>query len=243
MALGIIALGLFCMQARVGWLGAIVGSLGVLTSRRGIKSFVTYAPIMIIAFGGIYGLAQVNAKFANLAGFSADARGSSEYRDRADARSIQIIKENPLIGQPVPAVVSQMEDLRQGEGIVDFVNGYMATALFSGLIGVGIFISGLLYQAYNAYAGRRLALSRGAGNLADLGFGVAVSAMIMFPFVPTDYRIVLVTILLFALSNAIITHSHIGSSVAPRPRRASRNLIAESGQRVGEVAQLARTGP
>lgn len=237
--LGIIAVGLFCMQARVGWLGAIAGSVGVLISRRGVKAIATYVPIVILAFGGVYGLAQVNEGFANLAGFSADAKGSSDYRDRANARSIEIIKQHPLLGQPANVVISQMEDLRQGEGIVDFVNGYMATALFSGLLGLGIFVSGLLYQAYNSYSGRRLALSRGARSLADLGFGVAVSAIVMFPFVPTDYRVLLVAMLLFTLSNAVITHSHLGSGIVSHSGRMRRNLIAESGQRVGEVARPA----
>jgi len=233
MALGIIALGLFCMQARVGWLGAIAGSIGVLISNRGIKAFTIYAPIILLAFGGVYGLAQFDEGFANLAGFSADAKGSSEYRNRADTRSIEIIKEHPLIGQSIAAVESQMEDLRQGEGIIDFTNGYMAISLFSGIIGLLIFASGIFYQSYNSYTGRRLVLSRESGSLVNLGLGVTVSAGAMFPFVPTDYRIILVMIFLFTLSNAIITHSHIKSRPSGGPVRIKRNLIAESGRKIG----------
>ena len=226
----VLASGLFCMQARVGWLGAIAGSLGVLISKRGVKAFVIYVPIIILTFGGGYGLAQFNERFANLVGFSADAKGSSDYRNKADTRSIEIIKQHPFIGQPIPVVVNQMEDLRQGEGIVDFTNGYMAIALFSGLIGLLFFISAILYQSYNSYTGKSLALLKGAGSLSNLGFGVTISAGVMFPFIPTDYRVILVMIFLFTLSNAVITHSHInfGSTV-----RLRRSLIDESVRKIG----------
>jgi len=43
---------------------------------------------------------------------------------------IDIIKAQPLIGQPIPVVAEQMAIFKQGEGIVDFVNGYLSIALF-----------------------------------------------------------------------------------------------------------------
>ena len=229
MVLTVIALGLFVMQARVGWLGAVVGSVAVLVSKRGIRTFATYIPIIMLLSGGIYGLAQVNEKFANLTGFSADAKGSSEYREQMSDRGIQIVKDHILIGQPVSSVENQMENFRQGEGIVDFVNGYLAIALFSGLLGLALFVSALLVQAFNGYAGKKVALARGAGSLADLGFGLAIGATIMFPFIPTDYRVILVMLLLFALSNAVITHSHINPFNKSNLKRDRKNLIAESG--------------
>lgn len=209
----IIGLGLFCMQSRVGWLGAIAGIIGVLISKKGAKAFFTYVPAVLLTILTVYGVAQVNSSFANLVGFSADAKGSSDYRDRADKRSIEIIKQNLLIGQSAPVVMSQMEDLRQGEGIIDFTNGYMGIALFSGLIGFAIFMISLLYQAYNSFAGKRLARSRGAGSLANIGFGVSICILAMLPYIPIDYRVMIVTILLFALANAVITHSHVNLAV------------------------------
>ena len=50
--------------------------------------------------------------------------------------------------------------------------------------------------------------SRGGGSFADLGLGVVAAAGSLFPFVPTDYRVVLVMVLLFALSNAVEARSH-----------------------------------
>lgn len=215
----IVALGLFCMQSRVGWLGAITGSLGVIVSRKRFKALLIYAPTFALIIGCLYGVAQVNSSFANLVGFSSDAKGSLEYRDRADARSKEIIKQHPLIGQPISDVMSQMEDLRQGEGIIDFTNAYMGIGLFSGLTGLALFVSGLLYQAYSSYTKRGLAVSRGAGSLADMGFGVSAAILTMLPYIPVDYRTMITTILLFALGNAVITHFSVNTQVTSRNRK------------------------
>jgi hypothetical protein len=213
LAIGVVGVGLFAMQARVGWLGAIVGSIAVMISKRGVRAFAGYIPVLAITMALVYGYAQIDSKFAGMVGFSSDAKGSVEYRDQMGDLGIEIVKAHPLIGQPIPVVVEQMSALRQGEGIIDFVNGYLSIALFSGLTGLGLFVIALLLQFYNVSSGRRLAQSRGAGSLAHLGIGVVVTAMSIFPFIPTDYRVILVMFLLFALSNAIITHSHINPQV------------------------------
>ncbi|GAA3698884.1 hypothetical protein GCM10022268_06520 [Sphingomonas cynarae] len=208
LATGIVAMGLFAMQARVGWLGAIIGSIAIIISKRGTKAFAGYIPAVAIVIALIFGYAQIDDKFAGIVGFSSDAKGSVEYRDQMSDLGIEIVKSHPLIGQPIPVVAEQMAAFKQGEGIVDFVNGYLSIALFSGLIGLFLFISSLLIQGINTFSGRRLAASRGAGSLAHLGIGVVATAISIFPFIPTDYRVILIMFLLFALSNAIVTHYH-----------------------------------
>ena len=56
------------------------------------------------------------------------------YRQQLAEVSWHIIKQNPLFGDPF--VYLQMDSLRQGQGIIDIVNGYIYTALFSGLVGL-----------------------------------------------------------------------------------------------------------
>jgi O-antigen ligase len=207
--LAVLVAGLFAMQTRAAWLGAVFGTIGVVVSRRGIRGVMGYVPVLVIAAGGLYTAALVSPRVAGLVGFSSDAQGSSEYRDQLTDLGVEIVKQHPLIGQSYAIVQIQMASLRQGEGIVDFVNGYLAIALFSGLIGLGVFVGALLLQGYRAYAGKRIARARGGGSFADLGLGVVAAAGSLFPFVPTDYRVVLVMVLLFALSNAVEARSHI----------------------------------
>ena len=201
--LTIIAVGLFSVQSRTGWLGAVAGCLGVLLSRRGVTGMIAPVAALSLALGSVYGLTLVNERAANLLGFSSDAKNSSEYRDRLYDRGVELVRQHPAIGQPPSVVTRQMEDLRQGEGIIDFVNGYLGVALFSGLSGLALFAGGIATQAVASYRARRVSRARGWGSLSDLGLGVAFAAGAMFPYIPTDGRVVLTMLLLFALSNAV----------------------------------------
>jgi O-antigen ligase len=216
--LAVLVAGLFAMQTRAAWLGAVFGTVGVVVSRRGIRGVIGYAPVLLIAAGGAYAAALVSPRIAGLIGFSADAQGSSQYRDQLGDLGWAIVRQHPAIGQSATVVQVQMASLRQGEGIVDFVNGYLGIALLSGLIGLGLFVGALLLQGYRAYAGKRVARARGGGSFADLGLGVVAAAGSMFPFVPPDYRIVTTMMLLFALSNAVELRSHVtGGERKPVP--------------------------
>jgi hypothetical protein len=65
-----------------------------------------------------------------------------------------------------------MESLRQGQGIIDIVNGYLLSALFSGLIGlflqVSVYAMALLY-GFRAMTGARV---------TDADEGALVAAML-----------------------------------------------------------------
>ena len=64
--------------------------------------------------------------------------------------SWQLIRQNPLFGDPF--VYLQMESLRQGQGIIDIVNGYLYTALFSGVVGLFLQVSVLLVSLWRGSA-------------------------------------------------------------------------------------------
>ena len=53
--------------------------------------------------------------------------------------SWELIKQNPWFGDQF--VFRRMEELRQGQGIIDIVNGYLFTALFHGLAGLAMLLA------------------------------------------------------------------------------------------------------
>jgi len=74
-----------------------------------------------------------------------------------------------------------MEDLRQGEGIIDIVNTYLGTALNYGLIGLFLFLSFILVGMTKVYT-RVREVSRSDPDLALLGtsfIACIVGALIM----------------------------------------------------------------
>ncbi|MBB4615902.1 O-antigen ligase family protein [Sphingomonas abaci] len=227
--LAIVAVGLFSVQSRTGWLGAVAGCMGVMLSRRGVTGMIAPVAALSLVFGGVYGLTLASERAANLLGFSVDAKNSSDYRDKLYDRGVELVRQHPAIGQPPSIVTAQMEDLRQGEGIIDFVNGYLGIALFSGLIGLALFAGGIVAQAFASYRARRVSRARGWGSLSDMGLGVAVCAGAMFPYIPTDGRVVLTMLLLFALSNAVASLPAVGrKNSARRPSAPPPRSTAEA---------------
>lgn len=65
--------------------------------------------------------------------------GNLTYRQRLLELSIDIILENPLFGSA--DFVYFLEELRQGQGIIDIVNSYLMIGLRSGLTGLGLFLA------------------------------------------------------------------------------------------------------
>ena len=74
------------------------------------------------------------------------ATGSLDYREVVLARSWDLIEAHPFFGDQL--AFAHLQDLRQGQGIIDLVNTYVGVTVFHGLIGLmiflGFFLSGLL---------------------------------------------------------------------------------------------------
>ena len=67
------------------------------------------------------------------------AQGTLTYREQLLARSWQLIQAHPYLGDQ--EALSKMQDLRQGQGIIDIVNTYLEVTLFYGFIGLALFLA------------------------------------------------------------------------------------------------------
>jgi hypothetical protein len=59
------------------------------------------------------------------------------YRQQLMTRGMEIVNANPWFGSS--DYLYKMEELRQGQGIIDIVNSYLGIALDSGLVGLSLF--------------------------------------------------------------------------------------------------------
>jgi hypothetical protein len=97
-----------------------------------------------------------------------------EYRKRLAEVSWQLIQQHPLLGNPF--VLTQMEELRQGQGIIDLVNSYASTALLYGLGGLSLFVGALLAATWSA---RRLSSRLAAFDADDAALGASLVACML----------------------------------------------------------------
>jgi O-antigen ligase len=77
------------------------------------------------------------------------------YRERLLEVSIEVIKQNPLLGAPDVMQLPVMQQMKQGEGIIDIVNTYLGVALESGLVGLSLFAGFFIAVAVGVFTSMR----------------------------------------------------------------------------------------
>ncbi len=142
--LGLLVLcgGLIAPLSRGPWIGAMVlAFLFVVVGARPVRQIVefgiAFAIIAAILFITPFGRGMM--EYLPFIG-SIDAENIT-YRERLIENSLILIKRNPFFGNPYYFYFTpEMEEMRQGQGIIDVVNTYLAIALNSGLVGVSLYL-------------------------------------------------------------------------------------------------------
>lgn len=150
----IVGLGILAPQARGAWIALLVALFAADMYQGRWRSVSIRAALLSVALVALLGAASVSSKVATIAGLTAEGRGTIDYRKNLLSRGIEEVKKKPLLGDSPVNVTNKMSDLMQGEGIVDFVNGYLYTALISGLIGLATMVLALAGQLWLIVSGR-----------------------------------------------------------------------------------------
>lgn len=185
-----LAAGLLASLARGSWLGAIVlVVLRTLLGQGGLRGLVLLG---LAGVAGVLVATQVPALqgFVDMLPFIGTVDSDNvTYRQRLLEISLGLISQSPWLG--VPGYLNYMEELRQGQGIIDIVNSYVAVTLNTGVIGLaaylGIFVSMLwpLWRlrgmALQEPEGARIAASLAATTLALMFVIVTTSSIVVIP--------------------------------------------------------------
>ncbi|MES9899577.1 MAG: O-antigen ligase family protein [Sedimenticola sp.] len=140
LGLALLVAGLIAPLSRGPWLGAaaliiVFITTGPYASRR----LATLALAAMIALP-LLAVLPGGQKVINLIPFIGKTEAVNiTYRQRLIETSWIVIKRNPWFGSVNYIETAEMESMRQGQGIIDIVNTYIAIALESGLVGVTLF--------------------------------------------------------------------------------------------------------
>jgi O-antigen ligase len=75
------------------------------------------------------------------------------YRQRLFDRAWQIIQQSPMLGDQ--GALLKMQDLRQGQGIIDLVNTYIGILLDNGFVGLTLFLLVCLIPLFKVWSATR----------------------------------------------------------------------------------------
>jgi hypothetical protein len=138
--LGLCLVGLVMPQGRTAWIGCLVAFLALDLYRREMS--VLAIKLALLGIGGMILLlvSSFSQRIATLLGITAEGQGTVDYRQRLLERGIEEFWKHPWLGDSINNVLGRMQDLIQGEGIVDLVNGYLHVALISGAVGLAVLL-------------------------------------------------------------------------------------------------------
>ncbi|CAG0963547.1 hypothetical protein MTYP_00862 [Methylophilaceae bacterium] len=141
----LILAGLYSSLSRGPWVGtAVLLLVFIATGPRAIKHLAILAIAGIIALQILPSI-PLGQKIISLLPFVGDTDTENiEYRQQLLDKSYILVKKNPLFGVYDVREDPEMEDMVQGEGIIDIVNSYLGVVLGQGLVGLSLFVSILM---------------------------------------------------------------------------------------------------
>jgi hypothetical protein len=150
LSIAMLIAGLAATLARGPMVGAVVvvllfQFLGPNASTRALKFAFIAAAIGMLVLVSPWGESVVD----RLPFVGSDTEGSVAYRQQLAEVSWRLVRQNPLFGSLT--FMQSMEELRQGEGIIDLVNAYAGIALSFGLVGLGLFGSFFVAAVLSSY--------------------------------------------------------------------------------------------
>ena len=166
-------------QSRGGLIGLAVAFIISSFYRRGVSSLGQIVGAGTLLIGAYVGSIILGSQLKT----SLTEANTGDYRSQLLTRGMEEFWKNPVFGDSPPNVIGRMQDMVQGEGIVDFVNTYLYFALFAGGIGLVLFcVSFIIPMARLAGIRSRLPPLSDERDVAGFCFALLCSAAVMLAF-------------------------------------------------------------
>lgn len=155
----ILVLAMFSTISRGPWLASIASFvIFIKLSKDSFKNLATFILMFAVIFIGLSATPK-GEKYINMLPFlssqsniSSNEQFNIDYREKLLENSIIVINRYPLFGSSDYLAEPEMQELIQGEGIVDIVNTYVGVALEMGYVGLTIFVGLFVTVLYGVYS-------------------------------------------------------------------------------------------
>jgi len=144
--------GLIAAYTRGAWIGGVLVYFIFAALRPRAFSKLLKASVAAMAIGVLVYLSPLGDRIVSVLPFLGGQVDNYNvvYRQRLLARSWEIIQESPMWGDQ--SAILKMQDLRQGQGIVDIVNTYVGILLDDGFVGLTLFLLFIFIAAFKAWS-------------------------------------------------------------------------------------------
>ena len=137
--------------------------------------------------------------------------GNVGYRERLLELSLQIIGYSPLFGEP--NFLIYLEELRQGQGIIDMVNSYLIIALNSGLVGLSLFLG--FFGAIMRGIYRRMRAMDKTDEQHELGQALIATLLGILAMIATVSPISYISVVYWAIAGLGLAYVRLPKAAVP----------------------------
>jgi O-antigen ligase len=213
-------LGLISAYSRGPWIGAAAIYFAFAAfSPSGVSKLFKATGVAIILAGAV-GATPLATRIINVLPFMGGSvdTGSIDYRERLVERSWELLKEHPYFGDQL--ALTKMQDVRQGQGIIDKVNTYVEVALDKGLVGLSIFVAFILTALVKA---RRTAKASAPSDhdLALLGVSLVACILGTLLMIENSSFILGYEKIFYVLAGLSAAYAHLSPSPEQRTAKAT----------------------
>jgi O-antigen ligase len=192
----LLAAGSFASLSRGPWVGtAVLVMVFIATGRNAIRRLISILLSAVLALP-LIAMVPGGERMINLLPFiGSTEEGNIGYREKLITNSMIVIQRNPWFGSDDFLKTPEMEEMRQGQGIIDIVNSYLLIILQTGFVGLGLFLGFFVLVLLGIYRAMRsisdIASDEyllGRALMATLiGLLVTISTVSSISFIPIMY--------------------------------------------------------
>lgn len=211
----VILLGL-CLLAtfsRGDWFGAAVIYFGFAALGTRAFSGVLKAAVVAVLVLGILFASPIGERIIQVLPFMGGSVDSDSllYRERLLTRTWELFQLHPFFGDRL--VYLDLEDLRQGGGIIDFVNTYAQITLYYGLAGLSLFLGSILLAFSKAY-GRARGMKHSDPEFALVGTSLVACLLGTLVMIASSSFIGAFVLMFYVLIGLAAAYARLGPSTS-----------------------------
>jgi hypothetical protein len=199
--------GLMAAYSRGPWMGAASIYIVFTASRPKAWSRLLKAFLILTIGGFALSITPLGERIINVLPFMGGSidSGNVAYRHRLAERTWELMWANPIFGDP--RAYEKMEDLRQGEGIIDLVNTYANFVLFYGLAGLLLFLGFIFVGIVKTYS--MACRARTDPDIALIGFCLLACMSGILLMIESSSFLGAIALMYFALAGIMSAYSRL----------------------------------
>ena len=141
LGMALLAAGLFSTLSRGPWIGVAVLIFAFIASGRNALRHLIIMLLVVSISLPVISILPGGERIINLLPYvGTKEQGNIQYREKLLNNAMIVIQRNPWFGSTDYMQTPEMQEMRQGQGIIDIVNSYLQITLRYGLVGLGLFV-------------------------------------------------------------------------------------------------------